>query len=195
MANVLSLLFIPVFAESLGTSYVEGGIIVGVYSATTLLSSFIFGRLADLHHLRTVLLGGSGFAVAAFLLQVFATDPSTLMLARALVGFSVGVHPGALIVYVHYQKQSLGRFISLGSLGWMAGFFTAGLIGVRMDLLFVFSSLCYAFCFLQAFRLKILKSRSLELLTFPSIPCFPGIFLIACFWSFFMWAQPAESRS
>lgn len=73
------------------------------------------------------------------------------MLARALVGFSVGVHSGALIVYVHYQKQSLERFISLGSLGWMAGFFTAGLIGVRMDLLFVFSSLCYAFCFLQAF--------------------------------------------
>lgn len=162
MANVLSLLFIPVFAASLGASYIDIGFIVGIYSATTLLSSFIFGRLADLHHLRTVLLGGFGFAIASFLLQVFATDPSTLMLARALAGFSVGIHPGALIAYVHYQKQSLGRFISLGSLGWMAGFLVAGLIGVRMDLLFIFSSLCYAFCFLQAFMLKDIKKPKLS---------------------------------
>ncbi|WP_156148035.1 MULTISPECIES: hypothetical protein [unclassified Methanosarcina] len=48
--------------------------------------------------------GGFGFAAAAFFLQVFATDPSTLMLARALAGFSIGIHPGALIAYVHYQK-------------------------------------------------------------------------------------------
>lgn len=44
----------------------------------------------------------------------------------------------------------------------MAGFFTAGLIGVRMDLLFLFSSLCYAFCFLQAFRLKDIKKPKLS---------------------------------
>jgi len=163
MANVLSLLFIPVFAASFGASYVEIGIIVGVYSATTLLSSFIFGRLADLHHLRTVILGGFGCAVAAFFLQVFATDPSTLMLARALAGFSVGIHPGALIAYVHYQKQSLGRFISLGSLGWMAGFLLAGVIGVRMGLLFGLSSLFYALCFLQAFRLKEIETPHLNI--------------------------------
>lgn len=162
MANVISLLFIPIFASSLGASYIEIGFVVGIYSATTLFSSFIFGRLADLHHLRTVLLGRFGFAVVAFLLQIFATDPSTLMIARALAGFSVGIHPGALIAYVHYQKQSLGRFISLGSLGWMAGFIIAGLIGIRMDLLFILSALCYAFCFLQAFRLRDVKKPKLN---------------------------------
>lgn len=31
-----------------------------------------------------------------------------------------------------------------------------------MDLLFVFSSLCYAFCFLQAFRLKNIKKPELR---------------------------------
>jgi len=162
MANVLSLLFIPIFASSLGASYIEIGLIVGIYSATTLLSSFIFGRLADLHHLRTVIRGGFGFAAAAFFLQVFATDPSTLMLARALAGFSVGIFPGALIAYVHYQKQSLGKFISLGSLGWMAGFLLAGMIGVRMDLLFGFSALVYAFCFLQTFRLEDIEKPQLK---------------------------------
>lgn len=122
MANILSLLFIPVFAESLGASYVEVGIIVGVYSATTLLSSFIFGRLADLHHLRTVLLGGFGFAVAAFLLQVFATDPFTLMLARALVGFSVGVHPGALYSLCSLSEAEPGK-VYISGFSWLDGGF------------------------------------------------------------------------
>lgn len=136
MANVLSILFIPVFARSLGASYLEVGLIVRIYSAATLFSSFIFGRLADLHNLRTVLLGGFGFSVAAFILQVFASDPVTLMLSRAFTGLTVGICPGALIAYVHYQSQSLSRFIFLGSLGWMAGFLLAGLIGGKMNMLF-----------------------------------------------------------
>lgn len=53
MANVLSILLIPVFARSFGTSYFEVGLIVSVYSTATLISSFIFGRFADYYHPRT----------------------------------------------------------------------------------------------------------------------------------------------
>lgn len=160
MANVLSILFIPVFARSLGASYFEVGLIVSVYSAATLISSFIFGRFADYYHPRTVLLGGFGFSVVAFILQVFASNPATLMLARAFTGFTVGICPGALIAYVYYRKESLGKFISLGSLGWMAGFLFAGLIGEKMDTLFLLSAAFYLFCFLHALKLKdILKPR------------------------------------
>jgi MFS family permease len=53
----------------------EVGLIVSIYSAATLLSSFIFGKFADFHNLRAVLLGGSGFSVAAFLLQIFTSSP------------------------------------------------------------------------------------------------------------------------
>lgn len=162
MANVLSILFLPVFARSLGASYLEVGLIVGIYSAATLFSSFIFGRLADLHNLRTVLLGGFGFSVAAFILQVFASDPVTLMLSRAFTGLTVGICPGALIAYVHYQSQSLSRFISLGSLGWMAGFLLAGLIGEKMNMLFLLSALFYIFCLLQAFKLKDIPKPQLD---------------------------------
>ncbi|HII03137.1 TPA: MFS transporter [Methanosarcinaceae archaeon] len=163
MANVLSLLFIPMFAESLGATYLEIGFIVGIFSASTLLSSFIFGRVADLHHLRSVLLFGFGIAVATFFLQIFARDPASLMLARAFAGFSVGIYPGALIAYVHYRKQSLGRFISLGSLGWMVGFFAAGLIGENMNRLFLLSSFFYLICFLLAFRLRDIEKPQVNL--------------------------------
>jgi DHA1 family multidrug resistance protein-like MFS transporter len=162
MANVLSLLFIPVFARSFGASYLEVGFIVGIYSATTLISSFFFGRLADLRSLRTVLVFGFGFAALAFFLQVFALTPLSLLLARALAGFSVGILPGALVAYVHYQKHSLGKFISLGSLGWMLGYFVAGIIGENMILLFLLSALLYAFCFLQVLHLQDIEKPHLE---------------------------------
>lgn len=163
MANVLSLFFIPVFARSFGASYFEVGLIVSVYSAATLLSSFVFGRLGDLHRLRTTLLGGLGFSSLAFFLQIFASDPATLMLSRAFTGFTVGICPGALIAYVHYRKESLGKFVSLGSLGWMAGFLLAGLIGGKMNMLFLLSAVFYIFCFLQALKLKDVPKPRLEI--------------------------------
>lgn len=160
MANVLSLFFIPVFARSFGASYFEVGLIVSIYSAATLLSSFIFGRLGDFYRLRTMLLGGLGFSALAFFLQIFTRDPATLMLSRAFTGFTVGICPGALIAYVHYRKESLGRFISLGSLGWMVGFLSTGLIGEKMNILFLLSATFYLFCFLQALKLKdVLKPK------------------------------------
>jgi MFS family permease len=76
MANVLSILFISVFARFFGTSYFEVGLIVSVYSTATLISSFIFGRFTDYYHPRTMLLRGFGFSVAAFILQVFASNPA-----------------------------------------------------------------------------------------------------------------------
>ncbi|AKB20289.1 hypothetical protein [Methanosarcina sp. WH1] len=48
----------------------------------------------------------------------------------------------------------------------MAGFLLAGMIGVRIDLLFGLSSLFYALCFLQAFRLKEIEKLQ------PKVPYF-----------------------
>jgi len=161
-ANVLSLLFIPVFARALGASYLEIGVIVGIYSATTLIASFFFGRLADIRSLHTVLVFGFGLAALAFFLQVFAQTPFSLLLTRALAGFSVGILPGALIAYVHYHKQSLGKFISLGSLGWMLGYLVAGSIGENMTLLFLLSAILYALCFFQVLHLEDIEKPQLE---------------------------------
>jgi hypothetical protein len=65
------------------------------------------------------------------------------MLARAFTGFTVRICPGALIAYVYYRKKSLGKFISFVSLGWMAVFLLAGLIGEKMDTLFLLSAAFY----------------------------------------------------
>ena len=120
MANVLSILFIPVFARSLGASYFEVGLIVSVYSAATLISSFIFGRFADYYHPRTVLPGGFGFSVTAFILQVFASNPATLMLARAFTGFTVGICPGVLPTCIAEKRVWKSSFLLALWTGWRA---------------------------------------------------------------------------
>ncbi len=85
---------------------------------------------------------------------VFASNPVTLMLSRAFTGFTGGICPGVLIAYLHYPNQSRERFISPGSLGWMAGFLLKGLIGDKMSMLFLLSAFFYIFCFLQAFGFR-----------------------------------------
>jgi predicted MFS family arabinose efflux permease len=71
------------------------------------------------------------------------------------------IYPAALTVYVYYQKESIGKFSSFGSLGWMAGFLVAGLVqDVRY--LFILSSLCYCISFASALELKDIERPSLK---------------------------------
>lgn len=159
---MLSYVFIPIFAESLGASYLEVGIIVASYGAASLLSSFIFGKVADIHRLRPIVLAGMLVAALAFYLQTFAYDALSLALIRALAGFSVGIYPAALTTYVHYQGRSIGKFISFGSLGWMTGFLLAGIVG-DIKYLFMLSSLSFSIAFFAAFGLKDIEKPSLNI--------------------------------
>jgi MFS family permease len=158
---MLSYIFIPIYAESLGASYLEVGIIVASYGAASLLSSFIFGKFADIHRLRPIILGGMLIAASSFFLQIFAYDAFSLAVIRALAGFSVGIYPAALTIYVHYQGRSVGKFISYGSLGWMVGFLLAGVIG-DIRYLFLLSSLSFMIAFFVAFGLKDIEKPSLN---------------------------------
>ena len=139
---VMSGIFIPVFARSLGVSYFEVGLISAFFSAASFFSSFIFGKSADSNRLRPIILSGLAVSAVSLFMQVFAYNAASLATIRAMVGFSVGVYPAALIVSVYYEKGSIGKFSSFGSLGWMAGYLIAGFIG-NIEHLFVLSSLFY----------------------------------------------------
>lgn len=164
MANasyMMSSVFIPIFARSLGASFLEVGLIAAFFSLATFVSSFIFGKAADINRLRPIVMAGLLASALAFFLQVFAADPFTLAVCRALVGFSMGIYPAALTVYVYYMKESIGKFSSFGSLGWMAGFLVAGFVG-NIRYLFILSSLLYCASFLTALNLKDIEKPSVK---------------------------------
>ena len=179
---MMSFIFIPIFAESLGATYFEIGLISAIFGATSFISSFIFGKVADIHRLRSVVILGMAVSAIAFFLQIFAYDPLSLAITRGLAGFSVGMYPAALIAYVHYQKRSIGKFSSFGALGWMAGYLLAGLIG-NIIYLFALSSLFYCFALVSALRMDDIEKPRIHVAYF-SIDTFTSN--IGAYLSFFM---------
>ena len=154
MAVMMSNLFIPVLAHNLGASGTEIGIIGAVYGAALFISTYIFSRAADSYPPKTLLYAGFASAAVTFFLQVFAYDPFSLAIIRALAGFSVGVYPAVLMLYVYNLKRSIGKFSSFMPLGWAAGNLLAGVIAVYWQI-FSIASLLFAASFLITLTLPV----------------------------------------
>ncbi len=144
---MMSNLFIPILAHNLGASGTQIGIIGAVYGAALFISTYIFSRAADSYPPKTLLYAGFISATVTFFLQVFAHDPLSLAIIRALVGFSVGIYPAVLMLYVYNLKCSIGKFSSFMPLGWAVGNLMAGIIAVYWQI-FTISSVLFAASFL-----------------------------------------------
>ncbi|VVB93896.1 Major Facilitator Superfamily protein [uncultured archaeon] len=146
-AIMMSNLFIPVLANDLGASGTQIGIIGATYGAALFISTYIFSRAADSVRPKTLLYAGFLSAAATFFLQMFAYDPLSLGIIRFLAGFSVGIYPAVLLLYVYNLKRSIGKFSSFMPLGWAVGNLLAGIIAVYQQI-FAISSLFFAAAFL-----------------------------------------------
>ncbi|MFQ6107628.1 MAG: MFS transporter [Thermoplasmata archaeon] len=166
MALFAALIFIPVYAEELGATDFEIGLIVGSFSLAVFASSYIFGRAADVRGRRRILQLGLGLSGIAALTQIVTPDWRFLLLSRVFVGFCAGIFPSALLAYAYDTGRPLGKFTSFGSLGWGIGSVLAGIIGV-FSLMFAFSSIIFFVCFVIALVLPSVKEVKI------SVPFFP----------------------
>lgn len=149
-----SLLFIPVFAKEIGASDVEVGLIASAYSFSTFIASMIFGRLADFYDRKFILLSGLLLSALFFSAQCFVTTPLQLLLVRALIGFSIGIFPAALVTYAYERSRNVGSFSAFGSLGWAFGQLMAGIIVIYHGI-FAFGALLFFLAFLIVIREQI----------------------------------------
>jgi len=170
-----SLLFIPNLALDLGANDTQIGIIVAVYAFAMFAASYIFGRLSDVHGRKLFINLGLGVCTITFFLQALAdpyfaapvlADPWLLALVRGLAGFSLGIFPAALTVYVYDTAGVVGKFSSLGALGWAVGTFIAGLIAVYYGI-FILSSACFLLAFLISFTMKRADGPRIRVPFFP----------------------------
>jgi len=116
-----SVLFLPLFADKIGASKLQIGIIGGTFAISYGLSSWFFGRQSDIKGRLFFIRLGLVLSIAAFAAQAIAVNPVTLMIARAFVGLSIGVSVAALMAYHFEAGGNTGRFASFGSLGWFVG--------------------------------------------------------------------------
>lgn len=160
-AVMMSSLFIPVLAQNLGASGTEIGLIGAVYGAALFISTYIFSRAADSYPPKTLLYAGFASSTVTFFLQVFAYDPLSLAVIRALAGFSVGIYPAVLMLYVYNLRRSIGKFSSFMPLGWAVGNLLAGMIAVYWQI-FSIASLLFAASFLITLTLPVTQDTGVH---------------------------------
>ncbi len=116
-----SIVFLPLFAEELGASKFQIGLLGSAYGITYAVSSLVFSRQADRGSSVRLVRFSLGFGILVFASQSFAGNPFYLMLARAAIGFCLGISAAALMAYNYTSGRSTGQFASLGCLGWLLG--------------------------------------------------------------------------
>lgn len=162
------IMYIPVFASSLGMSYNFIGVIVAFYAIASGLSFYYFGRFSDLRAIRKVLVCTGLLLMFIFgIAHYFMTDIFTLLLIRTLFGIAAGIYTGPMIAYMVAgdTRVQLSIFFGFGSLGWAAGVFAAGFLASFFSYtqLFVISSVPLLFAFLVSIKLKDEQLQKIEI--------------------------------
>ncbi len=176
---MMSIIFIPLFADLVGASRLEIGIIGASYGIAIFFSSYFFSRASDMRDKRVFLKAGLSMAAIAFFMQIFARDAISLTLVRGAAGFAMGILTAPLIVYTYESGGKLGIFSSYGALGWAVGGMLAGIIAqfaesvvqteplVPYWAVFILSSVFFFVSFLVSVNLPEVEVRPTRVPLFP----------------------------
>jgi MFS family permease len=146
------------------------GLIQGSFAAAGFVSFYIFGRAADVHGRRTILLTGlllSGVATVLQVLSLLWGGLAIFATVRVLIGFCSGIFPAALVAYVHDMKGKMGVFSAFGAAGWAVGNITVGIFGTFYEGAYVFSAAIIFISFAIAWTLPFPKVTKMEVPLFP----------------------------
>lgn len=153
-----SIIFLPLFAQDIGASKLQIGIIGGTYGITYAASSWFFGRQSDKRGRVFFIRLGLGLSIPALAAQTLVTSPTMLVGIRAIVGLCLGISAAALMAYNFEAGGRTGRFASFGSLGWLIGAVIAIFIPSYQKL-FIISAACASTAFLISLSLREPEDR------------------------------------
>jgi MFS family permease len=162
----MSLIYIPNLARELGASNFEIGVIGASYGVSVFFSAYLSGRASDAMGRRFFLCLGMALCGVTFLMQWFIQGVSSLVVMRALTGVSVGIYTPSLIACVCEKGDCMGKFSSIGSLGWTAGSLIAGIDG-RVSHLFILSGMLFLAAFVISARVDVVKVEPVKPPLFP----------------------------
>jgi MFS family permease len=145
--------YLALYARSIGSSDLQVGYIAAATGIALLLSSFIFGRLSDIHGRVKFIRAGLGLTSISYIFQLLAYDPWTLLAARSFFGFCIGINMSVMMAYTYEQQKQIGSFIAYGALGWLVGAMLAAMVK-EFENLFVISAAVALVPFLMSFLLK-----------------------------------------
>jgi MFS family permease len=158
--------FIALYAKNLGSSNLYIGYIAAASGIAYLVSSFIFGRLSDTYGRMKFIRFGLGLTAISYLSQILVHSPFTLLIARAFIGFGLGINSSVIMAYTYENQKQVGSFISYGALGWLIGAVTAAIVK-NYTALFVISAVVASIAFIVSFLLKEKVISRIRVSAFP----------------------------
>jgi len=158
--------FIALYAKNLGSSNLQVGYIAAASGIAFLVSSFMFGRLSDTYGRMMFIRFGLGLTAVSYLSQMLAHSPFSLLIARALIGFGLGINSSVIMAYTYENQKQIGSFISYGALGWLIGAVTAAIVK-NYTALFIISASVALIAFLISFLLKEKVINRMRVAMFP----------------------------
>ncbi|SFE41654.1 MFS transporter [Alteribacillus iranensis] len=139
--------FLPLYLQELGVTghrevTIWAGLITGINFFSAFLVSPLWGRLADKHGRRLMVLR-SGFGMAiVMVLMGFATGPWSLFFFRLLNGTISGFNPASIaLVSTNTPKQHVGYALGILQAGSVAGTISGPLFGGLMAEVFGFRTI------------------------------------------------------
>lgn len=186
-APLMADLFIPQFAERLGATKPEIGVLGAVFALSMFVSAGFFGRFSDIIGRKKILFLGfvlSGlFYTASFFIKTFGS----FFLLRIFQGVAIGVYPGALAAYVNESSGTMDDYAAFGALGIALFLYIGGIIAGLLSLrwIFVFVGILYAFSLILVSGIKEEYGESLDVPLFPIGVIKQNIYLyLAIFFTF-----------
>jgi MFS family permease len=159
-------IFIGLYAQELGASNFQIGLMGASTGFTYLVSSMLFGRLSDIHGRLKYIRAGLALTALSFVTQIFVSSPLTLLAARSFIGFCLGINASVLVAYTFENQNRVGNFISFGALGWLLGA-VLGAIVINYHALFIISTVVASLAFLASFYLNEQKTAHIQVALFP----------------------------
>lgn len=142
---MISYIFVPVLAQSIGADMIEIGIIGATYFIVATPMMYILGRLSDYQDLRRRIIF-FGFLIATFVYFLLSISNSTLQLIilMALLGISTSAYLPSMLALVSEEASKIKTGLKMGfytgsiSAGFGVGGIAGGLIGDILGLSAVF---------------------------------------------------------
>ncbi|MBI4187919.1 MAG: MFS transporter [Chloroflexi bacterium] len=166
LAIETSIIFLPLYAQTLGASNFEVGFIVAVYGIAFFLSSLFFGRQSDIHGRLVFIRSGLAVSALGYFLQLVVHTPMTFLLVRGLIGFCLGVTSASVMAYAYENQKGIGNFASYGSFGWLLGSILAAVLR-DYEALFISSAIASVLAFMVSLALSEIRTSRVTVNVLP----------------------------
>jgi len=168
-APLMADLFIPQFAELLGATRLEIGILGTAFAFSMFISAAVFGRLSDNIGRKKILFLGFISTGLFYAISFFSKSFPNFFVLRVFQGISIGIYPGALAAYVNENGGTMDDYAAYGALGiglflWLSGVIVA-IINIRW--IFISVGVLYLISLFLSTHIKEEYIKSLEVPLFP----------------------------